>query len=468
MLALSTAATAAATTTHTDTTITSQPQHHSGRVLQPTVALVPPTPTATTAACPHGRFYAYYDRLENISQTRVLCQDQAFFCSSEFEQRVLAHPCRARTLSSETPVLVLNPIHRAIHRDHPTSTNFEPLFTYGYESSLRVLRHLPDAIRWHRHVYLLEGGEHWAYRGYEEVAPVSTVWFTSEPMWARLSSRIYDEPEVPSRNEACYLYWPTRNVVAVPYSQRSDETPGELRAALLNEQRPYQLFHYAGAHGMATKLRSRLYTLCDLHLYHRHRLLQMQRLQPQQEQIHWQFSNWSCPTPEKPLDQYESLRILGQTKFCLIPAGDSPGRVVMWDALRRGCVPVLFSSCDQASVLQSHSHLLPPDPGRGFGVRRWSVLLNQTAVMTSPHYLANTLSTITEQQIAHMRAAVRPYIARNTFNELDWRPGQSDAAELVLQHVLQARGGAPLPSPKPALPANYRPYFPEVEYARGV
>jgi len=329
------------------------------------------------------------------------------------------------------------------------------------------------------------------------IAPASAVWFTSEAHFARPKSRGYAEPQVPGHNEACYLYVPAKNVVAVPYSQRSLETKAELKAALLNDRRPLQLFHYAGAHGMAAALRQRLYDLCDLHLHQHQQQLDLQLLHPSSSAgsdasttsaassvatsaVGPPNQRWSCPTPQAPLPQEDSLRILAHTQFCPVPAGDSPGRAVMWDALRRGCVPVLFSSCPQASVLQSHAgQFLPEDPGMGFGVRKFSVLLNQTAVMTNDNYLAATLSSITPAQMRAMRLAVRPYLQAATFAELDWRMGELDAGEFVIRHVVGKFKGAPTPkewkfdpeewgawNASLGLPGDFAAYFPDIDYAK--
>eukprot|EP00966_Prymnesium_polylepis_P031285 727498-Prymnesium_polylepis.1 len=118
----------------------------------------------------------------------------------------------------------------------------------------------------------------------------------------------------------------------------------------------------------------------------------------------------------------------------------------------------MFSSCARTSTLESHAHLLPPEHADGFGPRRWSVLLNQTAVMTSSTYLAHALGNITDAQIDAMRAAVAPLVQRITFDEA--RPagalGEVDAAEDLVQAVLQRRHGGKARE----LPSGYVQFFP--------
>jgi hypothetical protein len=45
----------------------------------------------------------------------------------------------------------------------------------------------------------------------------------------------------------------------------------------------------------------------------------------------------------------EYAALMRDADFCLCPTGDSPARATIWDALRRGCLPVLLSSCPHSS-----------------------------------------------------------------------------------------------------------------------
>ena len=72
-----------------------------------------------------------------------------------------------------------------------------------------------------------------------------------------------------------------------------------------------------------------------------------------------------------------------------------------------------------------------------------SLLLNQTAVMTSETYLRDALAAVTAEQLASMRAAVRPYLTRLSYHggaELD---RGMDALDLTVEHMLRREKGYP-------------------------
>ena len=199
--------------------------------------------------------------------------------------------------------------------------------------------------------------------------------------------------------------------------------------------------------------------------------------------------------------------MLGRSTFCFIPAGDAPGRVTLFDALPRGCVPVFFSSCAQNLNLQAFSAYLPADPivrseepepmppagsracffagfystlgasicqmltklfggdsggdapkptasvnaGLQFGRRRWSVLLNQTAVMTSDTYLVDELSRITPEQIKEMRDTVTEAVAKRLHFSV--KESKTDALAVVIEHML--RKGKGMPTDGPNIPEDF-------------
>jgi hypothetical protein len=243
---------------------------------------------------------------------------------------------------------------------------------------------------------------------------------------------------------------------------------------------------------MAKHLRTRLYELCEA------------------AQRSHNKSNWLCP--RKPLKREEGYRMLGRSTFCFIPVGDAPGRVTLFDALPRGCVPVFFSSCAQNSNLQAFSAYLPADPivrseepetmppagsragffagfystlgasiwhmltklfggdglkptasvnaGLQFGRRRWSVLLNQTAVMTSDTYLVDELSKITPEQIKEMRDTVTEAVAKRLHFSV--KESKTDALAVVIEHML--RKGKGMPTDGPTIPEDFIEYYPDEHY----
>ena len=401
-------------------------------------------PAAVSDACPHGHFYAYRETFAPNSteaqleeETFAFCGQETFHCTHAFVERMLAHPCRTETIDSSTrAVAILHTLSRCIGSCvNPTApyTTIGDASNRAFNFGAELLGRVPREVREHPNLYMFAGGEAifmdtWITR---QVLPQQATIFLPEPLWAQF--RPYGhEPPVPLEDEACYLYSPSTRYAAVPYWQPSDQTDAQISADLdrPDAERSQRIFHFASMHGLATLLRSRLYDLCEPH------------------------AGWLCPrestAPDaghvhgrQPLSQSAYVRAVGSSTFVLIPAGDTPGRITMWDALRRGAVPVLFSSCPHAHPLDSHRGWLPADEGSAFGVRSWAVLLNQTAVMTSETYLRDALAAVTAEQLASMRAAVRPYLTRLSYHggaELD---RGMDALDLTVEHMLRREKGYP-------------------------
>ena len=420
-----------------------------------------PSAAALTAGaderCPHGRFYAYRDNRPGVEAEENdlfhYCRHETFHCTTDFITRMLNHPCRTETLDESTrAVAVLHALSRHTHaplpRDDPNHT-----FVEGnvYNSSQRafawareMFQRMPHEVATHPHLYLFSAGEAYLAGDYELLPeyPQHATVFVAEPLWAQYTSRTgyYPEPRMPRMEDACYLYAPSPRYASVPFWQNGSETNEEL--ALVRQrsdaERPHRVFHFASMHGQAAALRWRLYGLCEGQ------------------------GGWYCPHEgartaqgalqgQLPLAHDDFMRVFGSTTFALMPTGDSPGRISMWDCLRRGCVPVLFSSCPHAHMLDSHAGWLPPDTSEGFGVRTWAVLLNQTAVMSSDTYLRDALASVTDEQLSAMRAAVRPYLAK-----MSYEPATDDALELTVQHILMQRRGAP--EHGPPLPPKFRSF----------
>jgi len=312
--------------------------------------------------------------------------------------------------------------------------------------TMGVLQRIPREVREHPALYLFSGGEAYLMGAYDfqRAFPKHATVFVSEPLWAQTTARRgYGlEPLVPRQHDACYLYQPKARYATVPFWQPSTQSVTDMDRELdrVDKDRPYRVFHYAGLHGQSTGLRQRLYDLC-----------------------HSQGS-WFCPQDQTvakagmqhgtmPLSQEEYVQKFGWSTFSFVPAGDSPGRISMWDCLRRGCVPVFFSTCPMTHALQSHRGWLPPDDGLSFGVRTWAVLLNQTAVMTSDTYLHRALDAISATQLRSMRAAVRPYLRRMSY---DLAEASDDALALTVEHMLLQRRGAPLRFARQPSSAGYR------------
>lgn len=283
--------------------------------------------------CPHDRrFYAYLDRTEPYAPLWGLCSGQSYFCNCEFIARMLAHPCRTKTLTADTPVAVLNAIQRG------WDNNLE----FGYRYSLRVLRRLPRKIAEHRAVYLFAGGEFWTYRAYTNVQPRYATYFTQEPLFAKAEPLgRYLEPLVPGRHDACYLYAPNQRVVNIPYGgPGSDVDEGFNIVGPHGSRRRYQVAYYAGMHGRALYLRRRLYEIC-----------RRRRAAKEADAQQRPWSCWSTPLEGGTAGFLQRLR---ESDFCFAPVGDGPLRITIWQALRRGCIPVLFSSCGRGGLAEAY------------------------------------------------------------------------------------------------------------------
>ena len=126
----------------------------------------------------------------------------------------------------------------------------------------------------------------------------------------------------------------------------------------------------------------------------------------------------------------------------------------MWDALRHGCIPVLFSSCAEAVVLHSHAHLLPAPDVPNFGVQRWSVLLNQTAVMQSAAHVHEVLAAIDDATLHAMRRTIAGLIPHISFAG---EAAEDDALATIVRHMTSQRGG--IPESGPPIPPHFRAEF---------
>lgn len=322
-----------------------------------------------------------------------------------------------------------------------------------FQWTMDILQRLPREVREHPSLYLFSGGEAYLMGAYDfqTTFPRHATVFVSEPLWAQTTARQgYGlEPLVPQQNDACYLYQPKSRFATVPFWQPSEQSKADMETALnrADRDRHHRVFHYAGLHGQATGLRQRLYDLCSSQ------------------------GTWSCPRDqtvaavgtqhgELPLTQAEYVDKFGWSTFSFVPAGDSPGRISMWDCLRRGCVPVFFSTCPMTHALQSHRGWLPPDDSLTFGVRAWSVLLNQTAVMTDSSYLHRALDAVSDEQLRAMRASVRPYLRRMSYELAD---ADDDALALTVEHMLQQQKGGPRRFARQPSSADYRTVCPWCE-----
>lgn len=276
---------------------------------------------------------------------------------------------------------------------------------------------------------------------------------TQEPLfWRAQPLKQYNEPEVPSADGACYIYAPSMDVVVIPYvggpDRGFDPTAGS---------RPYRVAYYSNLRGRGIALRRRLYKLCEVASKGKPWMCWREFLKGDSE----------CADGDSQCAAAPMFQRFQQSDFCFSPVGDGPLRTTVWQALRRGCIPVLFASCPHGSLAEAYnSYFLPRDTAPHFGVRKWSVLLNQTEVMRSDGYVADALNSITEAQLLGIRRRIRRYALR-----MSWFPNATaraeaqawlasddvlpgDALSFVVSHILKRQRGAPLQTSQ-RVPSDY-------------
>ena len=395
--------------------------------------------TSTPQGCTFGKggFYLHLDEAE-ADPYHYHCVKESAFCTPAFIQYLLNHPCRVHSLTPETPVVLVNVMHRALEQ-----SVLEESFRY----SLRVLRRLPAVVKQAKYLYVFAGGEMWLYAGYETAIPSQAVFFSQEPLfWRSEPLSLYVEREVPSEPEACYIYAPSQHVVVVPYTGSVDRG---FDPASMN--RPFRVAYYSALHGRAWPLRRRLYQLCESESK---LALTSSGVAP--------YKPWLCWKTPLPGGQAPMFQRFQQSDFCFCPTGDGPLRTTVWQAFRRGCIPVLFSSCPQGALTEAYNpYFIPEDDGPPlFGLRRWAVLLNQTAVMLDEQYVSRMLSAIDEQQLLRVRRELRKYAERmsyftNSTEQLEARrflqnrePGllTGDPLSFIVGTIVRKEGGAPMRS----------------------
>lgn len=98
--------------------------------------------------------------------------------------------------------------------------------------------------------------------------------------------------------------------------------------------------------------------------------------------------------------------------FCLMPPGDTVTRQGWFDALLAGCVPVFFASCVRPALAYEtmYSPFLPRHERSRYGPGPWAVLLNASAVISSPGYLLEMLRSIPKSTIGGMRRTILQHL----------------------------------------------------------
>jgi hypothetical protein len=361
-----------------------------------------PPPAPPPMACP-STFHVH--RVQSDAHLAELWATQRCGTPSFEKEAALEalehHPCHTQNADDAGAVLLVDGLHRELG-DHCE------------RASRALLSSLPKYISEHPKLFFVPDGPIANYGQMRMEWPLAT-WLTVEPQVSCAGETEYDEFGLSSCwNDApaatCLPYACHPRVVGIPYIDAYTA-----RSPMEAEARPKLVSYYAGMHGLdwAVDLRRRLYDVCD--------------------------DDWLCPT-----DAAGAQDIFLHSTFCLVPAGDTPSRGITFTAMRTGCVPVLFSGCEDSFYYSAYASFLGHDSATGFGLRTWSVLLNTTAVLTDDTYVTRTLQAIAEDQgaMARVRHTMRVLSGATTYDlEVSKRSGFTHPSMLTaLADILMAGG----------------------------
>ena len=135
-------------------------------------------------------------------------------------------------------------------------------------------------------------------------------------------------------------------------------------------------------------------------------------------------------TPEEQLERYKTAgELMGDSRFCLIPAGDNEVSSRLYSAMSAGCVPIVIAN-QLSGAFASHV------PYARFWVR-----VEQQTFMANPLKLLGKLRAITSAELAERRALMLryvpdityaqqpdPHIARHAASAEAWNGGSASSA----------------------------------------
>lgn len=144
-------------------------------------------------------------------------------------------------------------------------------------------------------------------------------------------------------------------------------------------------------------------------------------------------------------DLSEIQQTYAVTEFCLQPEGDTPTRQSWFDAIINLCIPVFFSDCLESELLfeREYEHFLPAFERTAFGPGHWAVLLNVSAVLARPGYIAEQLRRVSTEERLRMRAVLASSVpkllyARPTARGGAW-PVRTSAPAQLLKRISKPR-----------------------------
>lgn len=146
------------------------------------------------------------------------------------------------------------------------------------------------------------------------------------------------------------------------------------------------------------------------------------------------------------LNATSTMLMLRKAVFCPAPTGDSITRKSLFDSLVAGCIPVLFS---RASLTQYAWHLSEQD------VDNVSVYIPLKSINSGDANFITVLKALSPEEVARKQAAVRkiapllqysivPDSAGNGTDGRHWAPPMEDAADVIINRILDRRTIEPI------------------------
>ncbi|KAF5950547.1 hypothetical protein HYC85_012540 [Camellia sinensis] len=123
------------------------------------------------------------------------------------------------------------------------------------------------------------------------------------------------------------------------------------------------------------------------------------------------------------------IEIFQRSKFCLQPSGDSSTRRSTFDSILAGCIPVFF---DSRSAYQQYIWHLPKN------YSKYSVFIPEDEIKDGKVNIGETLSRISEEEVAEMREEIVKLIPRIIYaNPMSRLETLEDAFDIAIEGVLE-------------------------------
>lgn len=233
--------------------------------------------------------------------------------------------------------------------------------------------------------------------------------------------------------------WPTQ------FHAASDRDISEHLASLRRLARPYLMAFYGGEHGRQASLRHTLHEACrdaasrcvSLHVPG----CASPRFTPDACLVHAAAENGGGGAGARNVTLFEHLLAgYASSEFCLMPAGDTPTRQGIFDALLTGCIPVFFTTCRRGALYESaYEPFVPRYERHNFGAGAWAVLLNASEVAHTPGVVVRTLEAIGVETRLRMREAILRFLPRLAYAHAGARLRRFEDARSVFRSELERR-----------------------------